>query len=127
MDEVAARLRTIPDFANRTFAHPPDKISPPAAILTYPEDVDYHASGGKVRCKLSVVVLTGRVSVRAARDKLLQYVTTSGPSSVLAVLESGTYVTFDDFAVSKEVPDVITIADTDYLGGLFDLDIMGTK
>lgn len=127
MDEVAGRLRTIPDLANRTFAYPPDKITPPSAIVVYPEDIDYRAAGGKARFILPVVVLASRVNVRVARDKVLAFVNSSGPSSVIAVLESGAYATFDDFAVTKEEPDVITIAETDYLGGLFNLDIVATR
>lgn len=129
MDEVAGRLRTIPSLANRTHAHPPDAISPPAAIVSYPDSLDPHGTynrGIALIKKLAVVVVVGRVSVRAARDKIAAYCHSSGPESVVAVLESGTYTAFGELTVMNIGFDTITIAATDYIAAIFDLDIAGS-
>lgn len=127
MDQVAARLRLIPTLKSRTFAYPPDKVTPPAAIVTYPDNLDPHGTynRGVARMTLPVVVVVGRVTVRTARNELAAYVDDSGPSSVIATLESGSYTAFDTVTVTGITFDVVTIAGTDYIAALFALDISG--
>jgi hypothetical protein len=50
----------------------------------------------------------------------------SGASSVKQVLESGTYTAFDELRVTSVEFDVVSIANTDYLAAMFDLDITGS-
>lgn len=129
MDAVADRLRTIASLAGeRTFAYPPDKVSPPAAVVSYPDEIDPHGTynRGLAKMSLPVVVVVGKATVRTARDRLAAYCAASGASSVIAVLESGTYTAFDVVTVTKISFDVVTIAGTDYVAALFDLDIQGS-
>jgi len=127
MDEVATRLATISGL--RVTAHPPDEIQPPAAVVTYPDSYDFDQTYGRGsdRIELPVVVLVGKVSTRAARDKLSGYVNGSGASSVKAVLEADphTYTAFHTLRVTKVDFDVIAVGAVEYLTATFTLDIFG--
>lgn len=125
MDEVAARLGTIDGL--RTFAYPPDRVTPPAAIVTYPTELNFDTAyaRGMDRLTLPVIVLVGKVSDRTARNHIAAYVNGSGASSVKAVLESGTYTAFDTIRVTGAEFDVIQIAGVDHLAASLDLDITG--
>lgn len=126
MDEVATRLDTISGL--RVFAYPPDRVEPPSAIVSYPGTYTYDETYGRGmdRMTLPVVVVVGKVSQRSARDALGAYVDGSGASSVKAVLESGTYTELDSLRVMSVEFDVVTIAGTDYVAALFDVDIAGS-
>jgi hypothetical protein len=125
MDALAARLDTIDGL--RVHAHPPGTVTPPAAVVAYPEAVTFDATYGRGmdRMTLPVVVVVGKASDRTARDQLGAYADGSGPKSVKAVVESGTYTAFDTVRVMSVEFDVIAIGGTDYLAAMFDLDISG--
>jgi hypothetical protein len=88
MDEVAARLDTIDGL--RCHAYPADNVAPPAAVVTYPDSIDFDSTyaRGMDRLTLPVVVLIGRVSDRASRDRISDYVDGTGAASLKAVLEA---------------------------------------
>jgi len=126
MDAVAARLQTVSGL--RVFAYPPGSLTPPGAVVSYPETYVFDETYGRGmdRLKLPVVVVVGKVSDRAARDQLGAFCDGSGASSVKAVLESGTYTAFHTVRVESIEFDVVTIAAVDYMAALFDLDIAGS-
>lgn len=126
MDQLSARLDTIAGL--RCFAYPPPTLTPPAAVVSYPETYEFDATYGRGmdRMKLPVVVVVGRPSERTTRDRLGAYCDGSGASSVKAVLESGTYTAFDTVRVETIDFDVVSIASIDYMAGLFTLDIAGS-
>ena len=125
MDAVATQLDTITGL--RCFAYPPDSITPPAAIVSYPEEVLFDATydRGADQLTLPVIVAVGKVHDRGTRDLVESYAGGSGASSIKAVLEAGTYTAFDTVRVARAEFDVVRIGGTDYLAALFDLDIMG--
>lgn len=126
MGQVADRLAVIDGL--RVFAYPPDKLSPPAAWVAYPEGYTYDLTYGRGSdriANLGVVVAVGAVVDRVSRDRLSEYVNGSGAKSVKAVLESGPYSAFDKLRVVDVTFDVLTRGGTDYLGALFTLDIVG--
>lgn len=126
MQELANRLDTITGL--RVHAHPPDKITPPAAVVTYPDTYTYDQTyaRGMDRLELPVVVLVGKVSARASRDDLARFCAGSGAASVKAVLESGTYTAFHTVRVTQAVFDVVSIGAVEYLAATFTVDITGT-
>jgi len=126
MQAVADRLDTITGL--RCFGYPADKITPPAAVVTYPESYDYDSTynRGMDRMELPVVVLVGKTSDRATRANLARYADGSGAASVKAIVESGTYTAFDTVRVVRVVFDVVTIAGSAYLAATFTLDITGS-
>lgn len=125
MDEVAARLKTIDGL--RVFAYPPGKVSPPAAIVSYPDDYTYDATYGRGmdRMTLPVVLVEGRPTDRTTRDRVGAYVNGSGTKSIKAVLESGEYTTFDVVRVANVEFDAFTIGAVEYMSAAFTLDIAG--
>lgn len=126
MDQISARLDTIAGL--RCFAYPPGSVTPPAAIVTYPDTYTYDQTYGRGmdRMTLPVVVVVGKATDRTARDRLGAYCDGSGTSSVKTVLESGTYTAFDDVRVTGAEFDVYTLGGTDYLAAIFDCDIAGS-
>jgi hypothetical protein len=126
MDAVADRLEGLGDL--RVWAYPPGSVSPPAAVVSYPEEIDFDKTYGRGadRMRLPLVLVVGKASDRAAREALGAYCDGSGPSSVKARLESGTFTDFDSLRVINIEFDVVSIGGVDYLAALFDLDIFGS-
>ena len=128
MQQLANRLDTIPGL--RVFAYPPAKITPPAAVVTYPADYSYDATYGRGMDKLQlpVVALVGKVSDRATRGQITKYVDGAGAASFKAVLEGNAapaYTAFDSVRVARVVFDVVAIGAVEYLSATFTLDIAG--
>lgn len=126
MDEIGDRLDTIDGL--RVFRYPPDSITPPAAVVAYPDSLTFDETYGRGmdRLTLPVVVVVGRQSDRASRDNLGRYCDGSGSASVKAVLESGSYTAFDTLRVMSVEFDSVTMAGTDYVAAMFDVDIAGS-
>lgn len=78
MDEVGDRLDTIPGL--RVYRYPADSVAPPAAVVTYPLEYrfDEAYTRGMDRMSLPVVVLVGKVSDRASRNRLSDLFDRSG-------------------------------------------------
>jgi hypothetical protein len=125
MDAIATRLDTIDGL--RCYAWPVPKITPPAAIVMFPTNLDYDATYGRGmdRITLPVLIVAGRVGDRPTRDRLAAYADGSGTRSVKAVLESGTYTAFDSVRVTGAQFDPVDIAGVDYEAAVFTLDIAG--
>ncbi len=127
MQELADRLDTIAGL--RVHAYPPDKITPPAAVVTYPDGIDYDSAyaRGADRLTVPVVLLVGRVSARASRADIARFADGSGTASVKAVLEAAApaYTKFDSVRVVRAVFNVIAVAGTEYLAATFTLDVFG--
>jgi hypothetical protein len=125
MQAIADRLDTIDGL--RCFGYPQPAVTPPAAIVSYPEKIAFDQTyvRGKDRITLPLVVVVGKAHDRSTRDRVGVYCDGSGTSSVKAVLESGTYTAFDEVVVTDAEFDVVDIAGTDYLAALFNLDIVG--
>jgi hypothetical protein len=125
MDEIADELDTIAGL--RVFAYPPDSITPPAAIVAYPEEIQFDATydRGADTLALPVIVAVGKVHDRNTRDLVDAYCAGTGAKSVKAVVEAGTYTAFDTVRVDRAELDVVTIGSADYLAAIFDLDIIG--
>jgi hypothetical protein len=127
MQEVADKLGTVPGL--RPFAYPPDTVTPPAAIVTYPGSYQFDETFGRGMDRipdLPVLVLVGKVSDRASRDEIGAYCDGSGAKSVKSKLEVGPYTAFDTLRVAQVEFDVVGIGAVDYLAATFTLDIAGT-
>jgi hypothetical protein len=125
MDQVTTRLDTIAGL--RCFGYPPDSITPPAAIVTYPEEITFDSTYGRGAdtVTLPVIVAVGKVHDRATRNLVDAYLAGSGAASIKAVIEAGTYTAFDSVRVIRAEFDIVTIGSGDYLAAVFDLDIIG--
>lgn len=78
MQELADQLDTIAGL--RVYAYPPASVQPPAAVVTYPDTYTFDETyrRGMDRLELPVVLMVGKVSDRASRDRLGRYVDGSG-------------------------------------------------
>lgn len=126
MDEIGDRLDTITGL--RVYRYPPDNVHPPAAVVSYPETYEFDGAmaRGMDRIDLPVIVLVGRVSDRASRDRIAAYVAGSGPRSVKAVVEGAeSYSALHTVRVQGVDFDVVSVAGVDHLAATFTLDIAG--
>lgn len=126
MDEVGAAAETITGL--RVAPYWADRVTPPAAVIAWPDRYDYDATFGRGadRLTLPLIVLVGRVDQRTARDALAAYADGSGARSIKAAVEAGTYTACDSVRVQDCEFSVITVAAVEYLAGTFALDIIGT-
>lgn len=126
MDEVAEALKTITGL--RVFDYPPPTVVPPAGIVSYPDRIDYDQTYGRGMDRVSglpVILVVGKATDRAAREKAAGWAAGSGPTSVKAVLEAASYSSCDVLVVTSCTFDVVTIASVDYIAAMFELDIAG--
>lgn len=127
MDAIGARLVGVTGL--RVYDYAADAASPPAAIVALPETVEYDVTGARAadRVVIPVTVLVGRVSDRAARDQLAQYVSGTGALSIKTAIEGGPDSNLGGTAHTVRVIeariDVVTIQAVDYLGASFDVEI----
>jgi hypothetical protein len=128
MQAIADQLSAIPDL--RVFGWPARSIHPPAAIVTYPDGVEYDVTYGRGTDRipaLPVVVVVGAADARSTRDRLARYANSAGTYSVKAVIEAGDYGdVFDEVTVTRAGFDAVSIGGTEYMAILFDLEIVGS-
>lgn len=127
MDDVAVRLRSIPVF-REVAAYPKGSVTPPAAIVAYPDDYNPNLTynRGAARISLPVWVVVGKISERTARDLLSQFVDGDGAASIVAVLQARGYTAFSSLTVTNVDFDTFTDGSTDYIAAVFDCDILGS-
>lgn len=127
MDAIGTRLVGVTGL--RVYDYAADAASPPAAIVALPDMVEYDvvAGRGADRVVIPVTVLVGRVSDRAARDQLAQYVSGAGATSVKTAIE-GSDPTMGGVAHTVRVMtarvDIVTIGGIDYLGASFEVEVL---
>lgn len=126
MKEVGDQIDTIPGL--RVHHYPPNRITPPAAVVAAPDEYVYDETFGRGmdRITLPVVVMVGKVDARASWVKLSGYLDGAGPKSIKAVVEAGTYTEFDTVRATGVEFDVVQMASVDYLAAVVSLDIAGT-
>lgn len=125
-DQLATQLQTISGL--RVFAYETDSFVPPAAFVSYPEEIEFDGTyaRGMDKMTMAVMVAVGKYTDRGTRDLISAYVNGSGTKSVKAVLEAGTYTAFEVVVVRSVKFDVIQNAGTDYLAAEFTLEITGS-
>jgi len=126
MDEIGDQLDTIDGL--RVYRYPPDSVSVPAAVVTYPETYTYDETmrRGMDRVALPVVVMVGKVSDRTSRDRIAAYANGAGDRSVKTVIEAHTYESCDSVRVQGAEFDVVSMGGVEYLAVTFTIDITGT-
>jgi len=127
MDEIGDQLDTIDGL--RVYRYPPDSVSVPAAVVTYPETITYDETmrrGMDRYPNLPVVVMVGKVSDRTSRDRIAQYADGAGDRSVKAVVEAHTYTSLGSVRVTGAAFDIVSMGGIEYLAATFSIDIAGT-
>ena len=125
MDDLGTALGTIDGL--RVFPYWADRISPPAAVVAWPDPLTYDSTmrRGGDRAEIPVIVLVGKVDTRTSRDELAAYADGSGSSSVKARIEAHTPTAYDSARVTRCEFGVITVASVEYLAATFYIDITG--
>lgn len=129
MDELAEAVRSIPSLAGRSYEYPNEDPPSPAALVAYPEQINYDVTGRRGSDDLngpSIVVVVGQVTERATRDNAVGYAAGSGSESIKAAIESHNYTSLDSVRVTACTFDTYTIADVTQLALVFSLDIIGS-
>lgn len=123
MDELGVTLDQIPDL--RPFPYYADKVTPPAAIVGWPEELTFDTGmrRGSDAALFPVVVVVGRSDARTSRDRLAKYAAGSGAQSVKSAIEAHTGRAWSSARVTKAEFGIVSIAGVQYLSVTFDVDI----
>jgi hypothetical protein len=125
MDELGAALDTIDGL--RVHAYGADRIIPPAAVVAWPEELNYDVAmqRGGDQAEIPVVVLAGRADARSARDVLARYCDGAGARSVKAAVDGHTAAAYDSARVMRVEFAPATFAGVEYLAATFYIDVIG--
>lgn len=125
MDELAGALERIDGL--QVFAYPPDRVTPPSAVVSWPTEVlyDQTMARGSDQQTFPVHVVVSQVDARSTRDNLAGYLDGAGAVSVKAALDSGIYTACDSVRVVKAHVEPVHIAGIDYLAATFDVEVIG--
>lgn len=126
MDEVAKALEEITGL--RVFPYPPETITPPAGYVSYPQSVDFdeaYQRGEDRFTDLPIVLLSSKVTTRAARDTVAAWASGDGTKSVKRALEAWSWTTCDDVTVTSCEFDAEKIGAVTYLAVMFKATVVG--
>lgn len=124
-DELVARLQTISGL--NVYKKAPGSVSTPAGIVFVPGEKTFSLAyaRGMDHIVWPVLVLVGKVDDSTVIANLGAYLDGSGTKSIKAVLEAGTYTSFDAIFVASATTDPETWGDASYAGALFTVNIYG--
>lgn len=124
--DLAAALSLIDEL--RVFPYWADKVTPPAAIVEWPESIAYDATmaRGADRLTLPLLVMVGKADMRSAWEQLAAYADGSGASSVKAAIERHAAISYDSARVTRVEFGVTVVASVDYLAATFTVDLIGS-
>lgn len=125
MDDLGAALATIDGL--RVFAYWADRITPPAAVVGWPDPLTYDSTlrRGSDAITVPIMVMVGRADARSSRDQLAAYADGAGASSVKAAIEAHPATAYDSARVVRAEFDAVVISGVDYLAATFFVDLIG--
>lgn len=124
---LAANLATITGL--RTSATIPDAVNPPVAVV-FPNSITYDlafARSGGDEYEFLVTVIVGRMDERSAQNRLDDYCTGTGSSSIKAAIEKDPTLggkAFDTRVTSLRNYNQVTVGDTTYLSAEFVVQVI---
>lgn len=123
MDGLGARLATIAGL--RVYDYPADNVSVPAAVVSYPESVDYDETYARTADHLIVpiTVVVGKVSDRASRDALGAYLAGTGPRSIKTAVDGTLAGTVHAARVFESSVSAVVVGGVEYIGATFRTEI----
>lgn len=124
--EVAARLDTIDGLD--VFDVIPRKLArTPAAIIAWPESIVFDTGGRRSTdtLMLPIVVCLSQNVPRVGRRELGGFASGAGPTSVKAVLESGSYEQIRGIIVKDGLFDLVSFGGIEYIAVVFTADVKG--
>lgn len=126
-DEVATKLETISDPELRVYPFPPDQLAAPAAIVGYPETINFDISGsrGQDHIVLPVFVVVPRTWDRSSAEQFANLTAGSGANSLKQVIQTKPHTSFSVARVRTIDFTVISVAGVEYWAATFLVDIYG--
>ena len=124
--ELRAALGTVAGLRVPEFGV--SQIQTPAAVVAFPQRVEYDKSykrGMDMLPDVPIVVLVGRASDRSAHAKITAYADGAGASSVKAALEAYAYTKIFTLVVTWAEFEEVEYAGTPYQGIIFHCEITG--
>jgi len=125
-DELADKLEVISGL--RVYRFLPDQVSAPAAIVGYPQTIDFDTSYGRGvdMITMPVYVLIDRTWDRSTAERFSGLTAGSGASSVKAALEAKPNLVYSTARVRQADFSVITVSGLFYWVATFLVDITGS-
>ncbi len=124
MDEIAAAAGRVKGI-KRSYAYPPEKVEPPAALLAWPTLVTYDQTyaGGMDQYEIPLYVVIGRAAtIRTKRDQIADWL----EADVKNEVESATYTGSPVVKVVTAETDSVELAGISYLATLYTIEVSGT-
>jgi hypothetical protein len=125
-DGLKTALSTITGL--RTYDIVPDGIAPPAAVvgllsIDFDMSMQRHLDHGDIE----IMVIVGRMSERAAQDKLDGYLAGSGSSSIKTAIEADTTLggSVQTCRVLSASPTTITVSGAEMLCYRYEIEVVG--
>lgn len=132
MAEIAAAARpaarALGVVDRQIFLEPPDSISPPSMIISYPESVTFDQTYGRgmdVITGLPLIIAIGRPTNTKLAPTAKACVSGSGPKSIKAALEAHDWTTCSEVTATRADFDVVSIGGDDVLICAFSLTVAG--
>ena len=124
MDDLGEALKTIENL--RVFTYFPGSISPPTAIVDFPESIAYDLTFGRGsdRMTFTVYLVVGESDARTTRDRLAQYTNGTGSNSVKQAIESYSPEAYSSARVTSVDFGAWTVAAVRYLAASFTVDVI---
>jgi len=112
----------------RCYDNVPDGLAPPAAVIE-PFEVDFHEamSNGVTTYRAFILVIVGRMSERAAQDKLDTFLATTGSASIKARLETDRTLggACSSLNVTTATPRTVTVSGIDMIAYRYEMEVYG--
>jgi hypothetical protein len=128
LEELAGLVRPIADLTAAT-AYPPDRVTPPAAFLRLPDEIQFdlvYGRGGD-GMDMFLLIVAGKVDAASAHRRLARYASGSGVDSVRERIDAGNEgaASYDDAHVRSVDFAVTTIGGVDLLAAIFTIRVVG--
>lgn len=125
VDQIGDRLDAIPGY--KIFRYPPESVTPPCLIISYPDQVNYDLTNGRGTDEilgLSITGVVGAVTSLAARRKVMD-LAGGGSGGLKSLIESQSFSSCDDIQIESAQFDVVKITEVDYISVTFSATIVG--
>jgi hypothetical protein len=120
MQEIATKLTAIEGI--RVFAWPVGSVVPPAAIVTYPEEIVFNSTyqNGSETMTIPVVIAVGKATERTTAQIISTYI-----NSAREVIERGHFTSCSEMTVDRCDFDTHSIGGVEYLVAVLNLSVVG--
>lgn len=111
----------------RFYGYPVERIEPPACVVALPEPTALTCGDGSFSYEFPLWVLVAKADARAANDELSPYIEPNGERSIRSAIAADRTLNgaCDSVAILSVVPQVVTLAGTEFFAAEFTLEVVG--